>query len=63
MEGYKPGDHATMADPFAPALLPTPDASVGIDSGLLAQVDAAAKARGLDANTLLDMIVREAIED
>merc|ERR1719152_43619 len=63
MDGYKPGDFATMTDPFAPPLLPTPSASVGIDSALLAKVEAAAKARGLDAPTLLDMIVREALEE
>ena len=63
MDGYKMGDHATMTDPFGPALLPTPDGSVGIDSALLATLEGAAKARGLDANTLLDMIVREAIDD
>ena len=62
MDGYKPGDFASMPDPFAPALLPTPDSSVGIDSSVLAKVEAAAKARGLDANTLLDMIVREALD-
>ena len=63
MDDYKMGDHATMSDPFGPALLPTPDGSVGIDSALLATLEGAAKARGLDANTLLDMIVREAIDD
>jgi len=62
MDGYKPGDFASMADPFAPPLLPTPSASVGIDAALLSQVETEAAARGLDAPTLLDMIVREAIE-
>ena len=63
MDGYELGSHVTLADPFAPPLLPVPDAAVGIDAGLLAQIDGAAKARGLDANTLLDMIVREALEE
>jgi sulfite reductase (ferredoxin) len=62
MEGYSPGDYKTMADPFAPMLLPTPDASVGIDSSLLSIVEAEAAKRDLDAPTLLDMILREAIE-
>ena len=62
MDGYKPGDHAAMADPFAPALLPTPDASVGLDAALLAKIESEASARGLDAVTLLDTIVRDAIE-
>ena len=62
MDAYKPGDWTTMPDPFGPTLLPTPDASIGIESAKLAQVEAAAKARGLDAATLLDMIVTEALE-
>jgi len=62
MDTYTPGAHATMADPFAPALLPAADASVGIDSGLLATVEAAAAERGLNAATLLDTIVRDALE-
>jgi len=62
MDGYKPGDFATMADPYAPALLPTPDGSVAIDSALLATLGDEAAKRGLDAPTLLDMIVREALE-
>merc|ERR1719198_720601 len=63
MDGYAPGDWAKLPDPFAPALLPTPAASVPIDAALLADVESAAKARGLDAATLLDTIVREALED
>jgi len=63
MESYKPGDWATMPDPYAPPLLPTPDASASIDSALLAKIESEASARGLDAPTLLDMIVREALED
>merc|ERR1719506_2257690 len=31
MDGYTLGSHATLPDPFAPALLPAADASVGID--------------------------------
>lgn len=62
MDSYSPGDHASMADAFAPARLPPPSGSIGIDSALLAKVEAEAAARGLDAATLLDTIVREAIE-
>jgi sulfite reductase (ferredoxin) len=62
MEGYKPGDYVNMADPFAPELLPTPDGSVGITTELLAQLEGEAASRGLDATTLLDMIVKEAFE-
>jgi sulfite reductase (ferredoxin) len=63
MDSYKPGDWKKLPDPFAPALLPTPSASVGIDADLLAKVQAAAASRGLDAPTLLDMIMREALEE
>jgi len=38
-----------MPDPFAPALLPERDASVGIDSALLKSLEAEGRARGLDA--------------
>jgi len=62
MDGYAMGSHATMADPFAAPLLPAADASIGIDSALLEKVSSEAAARGLDAPTLLDMIVRDAIE-
>jgi len=62
-EAYQPGDHITLADPFAPARLPTPDATAPINQALLTKVEAAASARGLDAATLLDTIVREALED
>ncbi|KAL3914335.1 MAG: hypothetical protein SGPRY_007661 [Prymnesium sp.] len=62
MESYKPGDHASMADPFAPGLIPTPDSSIGIDSSLLSKVEAEASARGLNAATLLDTILRDALE-
>jgi len=63
MDGYKEGDWATMKDPFAPPLLPTPDATVGIDASLLATLESEAVSRGLDAATLLDMVVREAFEE
>ena len=46
---HKPGDYLTMTDPFAPALLPERDASVGIDSALLVSLEAEGRARGLDA--------------
>ena len=62
MDGYTIGDHAKLADPFAPALLPTPSANVPIEPDLLASVEAAAAKRGLDAATLLDTIVREALD-
>ena len=62
MESYKPGDHVNVVDPYAPPLLPAPDASVGIDSTLLATLESEATARGLDATTLLDCIVREALD-
>jgi len=62
MDTYQPGDYAKLPDPFAPELIPTPSASVGIDAALLAQVETAAASRGLDAATLLDTIVREALE-
>ena len=63
MDSYSEGDFAKLPDPFAPTLLPPPSASVGIDAGLLAKVEEAASMRGLDANTLLDSIVREALEE
>jgi len=62
MDSYSPGDFAKLPDPFAPALLPTPDASVGINSDLLSKVESEAAARGLDAATLLDTIVRDALD-
>ena len=62
MEGYKPGDWKSMPDPYAPALLPTPSSSVGIDGELLKTLEAEAAKRGLDATTLLDCIVREALD-
>jgi sulfite reductase (ferredoxin) len=63
METYQPGDHKTIVDPFAPPLLPAPSSSVGIDAALKSTLEQAAAARGLDANTLLDAIVREALEE
>ena len=62
MDSYSPGDHAKMPDPYAAPLLPAPSGSVGIDTDLLSMVTTEAGARGLDATTLLDMIVREALE-
>jgi len=61
-ESYSPGGWATLPDPYAPALLPTPSGSVGIDAALLKTVEAEASKRGLDAATLLDSIVREALD-
>ena len=44
---------------------PTPkqarDATVGIDSALLESLEAEGRARGLDAATLLDMVLRESL--
>ena len=40
----------------------TTDADVGIESKLLAKLGEEQSARGYDAATLLDMIVREALE-
>jgi len=62
MEAYKPGDHAAVVDPYAPPLLPTPSGSVPIEKALLATLASEASARGLDAHTMLDAIVREALE-
>jgi len=59
METYKPGDYEQMVDPFAPQLLPARDATVGIDTALLRSLEAEARARGYDASTLLDMVLRE----
>jgi len=62
MESYVPGSGAAMPSPFAPPAPPAPDGSVGIDSALLAKVADEAAARGLSPTTLLDMIVRDALE-
>merc|ERR1711871_932860 len=48
MEKYELGSHLTMADPFAPPSITT-DATVGIDSALLATLEQEALARGYDA--------------
>ena len=61
MQSYEPGSYKTMTDPFAPERVET-DAQVGIDSGLLAQLEEEARARGYDAATLLDSLVREAFD-
>jgi hypothetical protein len=50
-------------DSFTLDMPPANQASVGIDADLLAKVQAAAASRGLDAPTLLDMIMREALEE
>jgi len=62
MESYVLGTGAAMASPFAPPAPPAPDGAVGIDSALLATVAEEAAARGLSPTTLLDMIVRDALE-
>jgi len=62
MKNYEIGSWRTMAPAFAPELLPSPDSSVGIDGGLLAKVTEEAAARGLDAATLVNLIISEAIE-
>jgi sulfite reductase (ferredoxin) len=62
MEKYTPGSYKTLPIPFAPTLVST-DATAPIDSSLLATVEAEATKRGLDAATLLDAILREALEE
>mmetsp|Transcript_31877 Transcript_31877/g.52662 ORF Transcript_31877/g.52662 Transcript_31877/m.52662 type:complete len:96 (-) Transcript_31877:139-426(-) len=61
MATYESGSFATMRDPFGPELVTT-DATVGISSELLATVQAEATARGYDEATLIDLILREALE-
>ena len=61
MAGYELGSWTSLPDPFAPPKVTT-DADVGIESKLLAKLGEEASARGYDAATLLDMIVREALE-
>ena len=63
MESYIIGAYKTIPAAFPANLLPTPDASVPIDSVSLARINEAAAARGIDAATLLDTIVHEALED
>ena len=63
MESYIIGAYKTIPAAFPANLLPTPDASVPIDSASLARINEAAAARGIDAATLLDTIVHEALED
>ena len=61
METYELGSYKTMVDPFAQPLITT-DSSVGIDSELLKQLEVEATARGYDAATLLDLMVRDALD-
>jgi sulfite reductase (ferredoxin) len=62
IKDYVPGSHASMPDPFnVPEVVA--DASVGITADLLATLQSAAGTRGLSAETLLDTLVREALED
>ena len=42
--------------------MPPVEATVGVASDLLVKIEEEASARGLDAPSLLDMIVREALE-
>jgi sulfite reductase (ferredoxin) len=60
MAGYEPGSWEAMPDQFAPPLL-QPSATVGIDEAVLARVKEEAQARGYDAATLVDSIIREAL--
>ena len=62
MGTYAAGDFAALPSPFAPAPVAAPDATVGIDAALLALLAEEAGARDLAPSTLLDMIVREAVE-
>ncbi len=62
IEGYSPGGYASLPDPYALPRLDAPDASAPLSSALLEQLTAEAGKRGLDVHTLLDTIVREALE-
>jgi sulfite reductase (ferredoxin) len=62
METYELGSFKTMPSPFAPAALPTPDSSIGISAQVLAKLQEEASARDMDAASLLEMIVSEALE-
>ena len=61
MASYEAGSYKTMPDPFAPGLVTT-DSTVGIDSQLLAKLAEEGMARGYDAATLLDLLVRDAFD-
>ena len=63
MESYEPDSWRTMPAPFAPPSVAEADATVGIASELLSKVEAEAAARDMDVATLLDTIVREALEE
>jgi sulfite reductase (ferredoxin) len=60
MKDYVPGSHASMTDPHAP---PQWTWKVGIKADLLTTLQEAAATRGLDAETLLDTVVREALDE
>merc|ERR1712087_62114 len=62
MEKYEPGSFKTMPSPFAPAPMPAADATVGISAEMLAKLQVEASARDMDAASLLNMIVSEALE-
>jgi len=63
MAAYEPGAWKGMAPAFPPPpAVETPTATVGVASDLLVKIEEEASARGLDAPSLLDMIVREALE-
>jgi len=62
MASYEPGAWKTLAPAFPGPDAVTTDASAPMSSDLLAKVTEEASARGMDAATLLDMIVREALE-
>ena len=61
MDKYEAGSYKEMVDPFAAPKITT-DATVGIDSGLLAKLEEEATARGYDTATLLDLLVRDAFD-
>ena len=61
MGAYEAGSYKEMKDPFAIDAIET-DAQVGINSGLLAKLEAEATARGYDAATLLDILVQDAFD-
>jgi sulfite reductase (ferredoxin) len=61
MKTYELGSYKTMVDPFALPAITTTE-TVGVDDEVLQMLTAEASARGVDAATFLDALVREALE-